>query len=87
MFGPWFGGHPMMGWGGMALGILLMLLFWGGVLAILGLGVWALIRYTQRQEGRGAGSGGRALDILKERYARGEITREEYEDRRRDLEG
>jgi hypothetical protein len=29
---------------------------------------------------------GNALEILKERYARGEITREEYQDMRRDLE-
>jgi putative membrane protein len=57
------------------------------VLVLLGLGVWALIRYGQRPGDRGGGPGGRALEILKERYARGEITREEYEDRRRDLEG
>ncbi|MHB1005000.1 MAG: SHOCT domain-containing protein [Chloroflexota bacterium] len=30
-------------------------------------------------------SEGRALEILKERYARGEITRDEYEQMRRDL--
>lgn len=28
----------------------------------------------------------RPLDVLKERYARGEMSREEYEDMRRDLE-
>ncbi len=32
------------------------------------------------------GSQQAALDILKERYARGEITREEYQAMRRDLE-
>jgi putative membrane protein len=31
------------------------------------------------------GSGGNALDILKERYARGEINQAEYEERRRVL--
>ena len=76
----------MMGWGGMVLGVLLMLLFWGGLLVLLGLGAWALIRSGQRQSDRCTGTGSRALDILKERYARGEITREEYEKRRRDLE-
>ena len=29
----------------------------------------------------------RALDILKERYARGEITREQYEEMKREIEG
>jgi putative membrane protein len=33
------------------------------------------------------GEGSRAMEILKERYARGEITREQYEQMRRDLEG
>lgn len=69
-----------------AAGVLLMLLFWGGLLALLGLGVWALIRSGQRQGERGATPSSGAIEILKERYARGEITREEYEERRRDLE-
>jgi uncharacterized membrane protein len=34
----------------------------------------------------GSAARGSALEILKERYARGEITREEYQDMRRDLE-
>ena len=34
----------------------------------------------------GSSSGRRPLDILKERYARGEITRDQYEQMRRDLE-
>jgi putative membrane protein len=76
----------MMGWGGTLAGILLILFLAGVVIVVIGLGVWTLVRYGQRQGDRGTGAGGRALDILKERYARGELTREEYEERRRDLE-
>jgi uncharacterized membrane protein len=34
-----------------------------------------------------AGQGESLLDVLKRRYARGEMTREEYDQVRRDLEG
>ncbi len=40
---------------------------------------------TRRELPRGE-SERRPLDVLKERYARGEISREEYEGMRRDLE-
>lgn len=78
----------MMGWpdgyGWMGFGWIFMVLFWG--LAIVG--VVALVRWL------GVGPGGRdqaprrtPLEILQERYARGEIEHEEYERKRRDLEG
>ena len=65
---------------------ILMLLFWaliiGGIVLLV---VW-LVRQG-RPAGVGSGPGeGRALEILRERYARGEITRQEYEEMRRDLE-
>jgi putative membrane protein len=64
------------GWGWF--GLTHMLLWW--VLLVLGIAVlakWLL-------GGRGA-SGGRALEVLRERYARGEINKDEYEQKRRDL--
>ncbi|MDQ3955919.1 MAG: SHOCT domain-containing protein [Actinomycetota bacterium] len=57
---------------------ILQALFWIGVLVV---GVNVLFR--RRPQGRSAGV---ALRILEERYARGEIAREEYLERRAVLE-
>ena len=74
----------MMGEGfGMGLGGGFMWLFW--ILLIMGI-VWA----AKVAIGRGNSpteSGKSALDILKERYARGEIDQEEFEKKRKDLGG
>jgi putative membrane protein len=74
----------MMGdWGGwgMGFGWIFMILFW----ALVILGVVALAKWLFFADGAG-GAGKSALDILKARYARGEINREQYEQMRRDLE-
>ncbi|WP_374350681.1 SHOCT domain-containing protein [Chitinimonas sp.] len=66
----------MWGFGGMGLGWLMMLLFWGLVFA----GIVMLVKaFSQRQEGD------TALELLKQRYARGEIDRAEFEQKRKDL--
>lgn len=74
-FGAWGGWMPGFGW-------IFMVLFW--VLVILG--VAALIKWLAAG---GAGeqrpSGKTALQILEERYARGEIGREEFEQKKRDI--
>lgn len=89
--GPWGWDHMLGGWGWggmMLLGGLLMLLFWGGIIVLAFFAIRALVR----SEGRGDRDDWQrpgepnALEILKERYARGEISREEYLDMRRDLE-
>jgi len=61
--------------------MLMMLVFWGLVIAGLVLGIRWLAK--QGREDRPD----RALDILRERYARGEINKEEFEARKRDLGG
>jgi len=74
--------HPlwwMWGAGGLVM-LLMMLVFWGAVITALVLG----IRWLATQN-RGLGRDS-ALAILRERYARGEINREEFEARRKDLE-
>jgi putative membrane protein len=55
------------------------------VLAAVVVGVIFVVR-SQWTRGATESSPGRALEILKERYARGEIDRQEYEERRRVLE-
>lgn len=62
---------------------ILMLLFW--VLVIAGL-VYAVRWLAGQGRREGGGPGKTPLDILKERYARGEITREEFERMKKDLE-
>ena len=60
-----------------------MTLFWVLVIADVGLLILSFIRRPITGLGTGA-NGSRALEILKERYAKGEITREQYEEMRRD---
>jgi len=62
---------------------------WLGLLLLVVLVVWAVSTLSM---GRGGNQSPPAaqetpLDILQKRYARGEIDREEYEQRRRDLQG
>jgi putative membrane protein len=68
------------GWG-MGLMMLLGLIFWGGVIALI---VWAITRMTRRETHSGGGQPG-PLDIARERYARGEITKEQFEQLKKDL--
>jgi len=73
----WYGG-----WG-MGFGWIFMILFWGVVI----LGIAALAKWLMASSVSGtAPPGKRALELLKERYARGEIGKEEFEQKRHDLE-
>jgi len=78
-------GHPHAwggGWGGMFFGPLMMIVFLAAVVIL----VVVAIRWVAGA-GHAATHPGRTspLDLLKERYARGEIDKQEYEERRRVL--
>ena len=72
-------GYGFGGWG-MGLGML-----WGGLLwlVIIGLLVWAVIAFTSSSRRHSADE--EPVDILKQRFARGEITQAEFEQAKRRL--
>ena len=84
-YGDWHMGPDMMGgWGMGWFGGIFMLVFWILILVGLVFVIRWLVQTTSR--GRNGGqSGSRALDILKERYARGEIDKAQFEAMKRDL--
>ncbi|HEC17116.1 MAG TPA: SHOCT domain-containing protein [Sedimenticola sp.] len=70
-----------MGHGMGFMGMIFYMLSWLLILA----GIVLLVKWLVTR-GKGADEDGEtALDILKKRYARGEITKEEFEQRRKDL--
>ena len=86
--GPWGGwmGPGMMGGYAFGGGIL-MLLFWALVIGGIALLVFRLLGPGPAATAPGGPSAAdRALDILRERYARGEISKEQFDQARKDLE-
>lgn len=70
-------------WGqGMGLGVggIFMLLFWGLVIV----GIVYIVQATVKKSGK-SGQEETPLDILKRRYAKGEISKEEFEKTKDDL--
>jgi putative membrane protein len=74
----WYGHYMWSSWPMMLGGIV----FWGAILVLI---VWAVYRITRHPDVP-SHYGKTALDHLKERYAKGEITKEQYDEIRRDLE-
>jgi len=77
MMGYWFDG----GWIWMIFGFILFVLFWGGVIWLI---VWAVKRTTTSKNQDVTILS--ALDIAKNRYAKGEITKEQFEEIKKDIE-
>ncbi len=76
-YGPMYGYHFGMGW------MLLGFVFWIFIVACAVLLVLWIIGKSGR--GRQVQAEDSAMDILNKRYARGEITREQYEDMKKDI--
>jgi putative membrane protein len=81
--GPWGPGYHW-GWGMMGGGwgifmMVFMFLFW----AVIIVGIVALVRYVMHAPA--AKTSDDALEILRSRYARGEIEKSEFDEKRKDL--
>ena len=82
MMGDYFGG----GYGFGGFGFFFMILFWGLI-------IWAIIagvRMLSNSHGHqgaccGGSKGDEAQKVLRERYAKGEITKEQFEQMKKDL--
>ncbi|MCR4313445.1 MAG: SHOCT domain-containing protein [Candidatus Roizmanbacteria bacterium] len=88
-YGNWDNWNNMMGWGGFGMGWIFMLIFWGVV-------IWIVISLIKGSHGRGHMCGhdheydehekeNSPLEILKERYAKGEIDKKQFEEIKKDL--
>ena len=74
--------EPMMGmWGWM--GYAVMVVFWSLLIVVLVL--WVKSWLEQGRPGSASREPESAVEILKKRYARGEISKEEFEEKRKDL--
>ena len=82
---PMFGGHHDWSWGHAVFGSGMMILFWGGLILVVFLaGRWFV--GSRDSSDLSEKPNKNALDLLAERYAKGEIDVTEYEERRARLQ-
>lgn len=78
----WNFGNSAMGWGFGPFSWIFMILQWAVIIAVL---VFLVKWFTNHSRGSEE-NGQPSLEILKERYARGEINKQEFEEKKKDLQ-
>lgn len=78
--GEGFWGYHMMPYGYGSVGWLFMIIF---LILLIGVIVYAILHHSSAY--KSGAQGHSAMDILRERYARGEINKEEFEQKKKDL--
>ncbi len=63
---------------------IIMVIFW---IIVIGLIVWGITAFARRPHEMWGQPRSNAMDIARERYAKGEITKEQYEQIKKDLMG
>jgi len=79
MYGIYNGYGNMMGWFG---GGIMMIIFWAAFILFI---VWIVKEVSGRNNSDKPRHGKSALEILEERYAKGEIDKKEFEEKKKDL--
>ncbi len=67
---------------GMGIMMFLMIVFWSVVVGFI---VWLIVRLTKSGTGGSTEKKRTAIDIARERYAKGEITKEQFDQIKKDL--
>ncbi len=81
--GPWMMSEWGMGWFGMIFMLFLMVVVVVGIVFL----IRRLVQSTDRRNRprSNVGTGSQAMDILKERYAKGEISQDEFESMKKEI--
>jgi putative membrane protein len=58
--------------------VVLMVIFWGTIIALV---IWGIKKLTKHSSGTKSS----AFDIVRERYVKGEITKEQFEELKKEL--
>jgi len=80
-------GHGMIGFGmggGMGLGLISMLLFWGVIIAAI---VFTMKRFSSQGVSQAKLSSSSAIEVLERRYAIGDILEKEFKKMKQNLKG
>jgi len=61
-------------------------LLWLVIIVVVGVAIYYQVTHSRKSRSSEGPAGEKALDLLKKRYARGEISKEEFENMKKDLQ-